>query len=367
MRMLAYVEDPGAANWFVPMVRAMPDEDITLLAAGAALRYLRDRGLEAANVGEDARADDLLVQYAPDLVVTGTSENLESLGLALIDAARNAGIPSAAPVDQTANAQHRFRGTSDDPLRHVPDLVMVADDIAFRAFAGLGVSEAAIAVTGNPHHDRVLSAAAGFSEQGREPLRRETVPGAATRPVIVFLAEVGYAVNPEADHWNATLNFEGRDGTAPRCARMLEEVLDAVEQLSSRPWFVLRLHPKNAQEEFAAYRQEIDQVSTGGDPLALVWAADMVVGMSGSLLEEAHLMGRPCLSILPHAAERDWLPGIASGAIPAVEDRAALHTHLSGPWQAAEVTYRAGGAGVAMAEALHRLVTAHHGAARQTA
>ncbi|MDG2481070.1 MAG: hypothetical protein P8Q36_09425 [Alphaproteobacteria bacterium] len=367
MRMLAYVEDPGAANWFVPMIAAMSGDDIILLAAGAAVGYLRDRGLEVLDVSEETQAGDLLSRHAPGLVVSGTSENLESPGLALIDAARDAGIPSAAPVDQAANAQHRFRGTSDNPLRHAPDLVMVADDRAATAFAELGFAGSAVAVTGNPHHDWVLSAAAGFEGQGREALRKAALPEAGTRPVIIFLAEVGYAVNPEADRWNATLNFEGRDGTAPRCARMLEELLDAMAQHSPRPWIVLRLHPKNTRDEFAAYLDEIDQVSEGGDPLALVWAADLMVGMSGSLLEEAHLMGRPCLSILPYAVERDWLPGIGSGAIPAVEHRSGLHARLNGPWQATPVSHRAGGAGAAMAEALHRLVAHHHGAGRQTA
>jgi len=356
MRVLAFVEDPGAANWMAPLVGALADDMVVLTAAGSALSYLADRGLTAIPLESDVDAETLLARHRPDLLVTGTSENLESPGLALVDAARRAGVPSAALVDQAANAEHRFRGTGNDPLGHAPDLVLVPDDRAAQAFVGLGLARDAIAVTGNPHHDRVLARAAELEAEGRAAVRARVAPDAAGLPLVVFLAEVGYVVNPEAERWSSEFNFEGRDGQSPRCARMLEELLDALAGLPQRSYVVLRLHPKNTRDEFETYGDAIDLVSQGGDPLSLVWAADLVVGLSGSLLEEAYLMGRPCLSILPHRAERAWLPGLQSGAIPMVEDRVALRRHLAQPWLAEPARRRsAGTAAAAMAAALHRL------------
>lgn len=357
MRVLAYVEDPGAANWIGPLVKALPAEEVDLFARGAALAYLRDRGMDPKELEPTVAADDLIRRCEPEVVVTGTSENLTSLGLDLIDAARIHGIPSAAPVDQAANAQHRFRGSGEDPRRHAPDLVLVADTETADALYRLGFADDAVVVTGNPHHNRVRAVATELDNEGRDHVRARLFPDAKDRPVAMFLAEIGYVVNPEAERWNRELNFTGRDGSAPRCARMLEEWLDALALLPQRPYVVLRLHPKNEADEFAAYAGEIDLVNEGGDPLPFVWAADLVTGMSSSLLEEAQIMGRPCLSILPHTVERNWLSGLRSGKIPTVESRMALQRALATSWTnlMGGSHGASDGAASAMASAIRRL------------
>jgi hypothetical protein len=329
--LLIHVEDPGAANWIVPLVPALTESGpaFTLVCEPALADYFAARGIAAAMLDETTDAPTLLARYKPGLVLVGTSENLASRGLDLIDAARTAGIASAGFVDQSGNAEHRFRGRSGNPLAHAPDWLFVPDDAAAAAFAALGLPDARIIVTGNPHLDRVRAVAHMLAQEGRAPVRARILPDApADRPVVIFLAEIGYVVNPEAAAWEDALSFAGRSGDAPRCARILEEVLDAIATIAPRPWIVLRLHPKNCRAEFAAYEKEIEAVSEGGDPLALLWAADLVIGMSSSPLEEAYVMGRPVLSVLPHPVERQWLASIASGAIPTVENRSALRTTL---------------------------------------
>ncbi len=326
---LIYVEDPGAANWIVPLSNAGCLPTLMLYCEPPLLAYFAARGVAATPIADAITAGDLLAKSQPSLVLVGTSENLASRGLDLIDAAAAAGIPSASFVDQGANAEHRFRGTTANPLAHAPDWLFVADSAAADAFAALGLPRRRIVVSGNPHLDRVRAAARNFAREGRRAVRARVAPGAPTnRSLVVFLAEIGYVVNPERTEWEAELNFAGRTGDAPRCARILEEVLDVVATLASQPWLVLRLHPKNRRDEFAAYAGEIDQVSEGGDPLGLFWAADLVIGMSSAPVEEAHAMGRPVLSVLPHPVERTWLPGLADGSIPIVDNSADLRCTL---------------------------------------
>jgi hypothetical protein len=92
---------------------------------------------------------------------------------------------------------------------------------------------------------------------------------------------------------------------------------------------VLRLHPKNTRDEFAAYLGEFDEVSAGGDPLALIHSADAVVGMTSMLLLEAALLGRPTLAIVPRAVERDWLPSIRAGVTRCATTRAEVAAELA--------------------------------------
>ncbi|MBO6783435.1 MAG: hypothetical protein JJ899_09235 [Alphaproteobacteria bacterium] len=332
-RLLIHVEDPGAANWVVALVPALKTagRGFEIVCEAGVSDYLSARGVSADILASDVSPAELLDERQPEAILAGTSENLDSRALALIDAARKRGLPTAAFVDQGGNAEHRFRGRTDDPLAHAPDWLFVPDRDCADAFEGLGFKGSRLVVSGNPHLDRARQVAGELAAEGRAAVRRRVAPDAPTdRPLVVFLAEIGYVVNPEGPDWERELQFTGRDGTAPRAARILEEVLDALNGVDPSPWIVLRLHPKNTADEFAAYAGEVDAVSAGGDPLALLWAADLVVGMSSSPLEETHAMGRPALSVLPHPAERKWLAGLASGAIACVETRDDLRRILPG-------------------------------------
>ncbi len=92
---------------------------------------------------------------------------------------------------------------------------------------------------------------------------------------------------------------------------------------------MLRLHPGNGLEDYSQLHPRIDAVSHGGDPLPIVWCADLVVGMTTMLLVEAFLLGRPTLSVIPRAAEAEWLPTTASGLTPVATTRAQLIANLT--------------------------------------
>jgi hypothetical protein len=324
-KVLIHVEDPGAANWILPVLPALKQRGVAvaLLAEGAAVDYLKARG-----VRDFASEADVAVEAA-DFVLVGTSENLASRGLALIDRARASGVPCAAVVDQAVNAEHRFRGLGRDPLRHLPDWVFLPHAQSAERFMALGAQSERCIVVGNPHHDRVLAAGRDLAREGRAAVRSRVLPQApGGRPVVVFVSEVGYVVNPEAERWQAANGFAGRGATRARSAVVLEEVLDACAAMTPRPFLVLRLHPKNRPEEFAPYSGELDAISQGDDPLALVYAADLVIGMTSALLEEAAMLGRRALAALPRPEEREWLTMVADGRIPHVLSRQQLRAAL---------------------------------------
>jgi hypothetical protein len=335
--LLVFVEDPGAANWIVALAPALARSTLSsrVLAAGAAQAYLRDRGIAFETLSHADDASALLDRVRPRMVMTGTSENLDTLGLALIAEARRRGLPTLSYVDQAANAEHRFRGRSGSPLAYAPDMLLLPDEAARAAFSALGFPQSRIVVTGNPHHDRVAAAAHNFARDGRAAVRARMCPTLpADRPLVVFLSEIGYVVNPEGPDWEQQFTLTGRGPDFPRgratyrTAIVLEEVIDALAVLSPRPLLVVRLHPKNARDEFTAYGNEVDAFSADGDPLALVYAADLVVGMTTALLEEAHIIGRSTLAVLPRAAERDWLEALRTGRIRCVTERTQIRPSI---------------------------------------
>ena len=340
-KVLIHVEDPGAANWILPLLSALEARGVAvdLVAEGTAVDYLRTRGVTNFASQPSGRTDFVLV---------GTAENLASHALSLIDTARTRGVPCAAVVDQAANAEHRFRGTTEDPLRHFPDWLFLPDSATAERFAALGAARERCIIVGNPHHDRVVAIGQAFEREGRAAMRRRLFPQVPERqPIAVFVSEVGYIVNPETEIWQAANGFAGRGATRYRSAVILEEVLDACRTLVQRPYMALRLHPKNSPDEFVAYAKELDTVSEGGDPLALVYVADLVIGMTSALLEEAAILGRPTLAVLPRVEERTWLAMVADGRIPSVVSREQLRGALPALLGGGEAHIRPASAGAA--------------------
>lgn len=290
------------------------------MADGIAAAYLADRGIPPS------------APFAPEeanFVLTGTSENLQSRGLDEIGNARQRGIPSGAVVDQAVNAAHRFSGGGPDALAFAPDMVFVPDDAARDAFTTLGLPPTRIANVGNPHHDWLRRRRSELQGLDRNALRQRLLPQAdPARAIVLFVSEVGYVVNPEAARWTTENRFHGRGGNTFRSAVVLEELLDACADLPDQPQVVLRLHPKNTEAEFATYRGELAAVSAGGDPLEAVLAADLVIGMTSALLEDAWVIGARVMAVLPRPEEKSWLQPVAKGFIPAVGNRAELRRLL---------------------------------------
>lgn len=343
-RVLIFVEDPGVANYVALLPTALSERGHSpvLWSAGIATDYLARRGVRQQVVAASVTADQILDAVRPRAVVVGTAENPETIGLSLIDAARAAGITSIGVIDAAMNAEGRFRGRGDAALTHPPDWLVVPDEWTKRLFVALGFPEARAAVCGHPHYDYVLDMAGSLSDTDRRRFRRRFFPGVeAGRQVVVFVAERparrrGISPTPPFD----TYTLSGRGTGAGRMEIVLEEFLDAVNAVSPRPYLVLRTHPKDAPGDYGPYLKEFDRVDGESPPLELVAAADAVVGATSMLLTEAALLGRPTLSILPRAAEKEWLPSVRAGLTRCVTERHEVATALTDLLRAAPLVRR---------------------------
>jgi hypothetical protein len=321
--LLAFIEDPGAANFVGPILARKADAggDVRLYAEGAGADRLREMAVQFHDAVEMGIAAEAIRREAPWAVLIGTSENLDTTAFDLIKAAQAMGVPSIAGVDNLANADFRFRGHGDDPLTHAPDYLLLSDDLARRNFADLGFSADRMFVCGHPYFDTVREAGAVMAKEGRAAYRLRLFPNAGFRPVALFLAEISSGLNPAQFTKSTDYTLNGRGRSVGRTEIVIEEFLDAAATMKQQPYLVLRPHPKNTDAELGPYFGEFDMICRGGSSLEAVFAADLIVGMSTSLLVEASLLGRPTLSIVPRLAEREWLPTTAAGITPCVHWR----------------------------------------------
>jgi len=322
---LIHVEDPGAANYVAGLPEALASRGVSsvLFAEGKARGQLDAFGCPYEPLPGRARSESLLDQSRPRLVLVGTAEHRDSLGLSLIAAAKARGIPSAGVVDGPAYPDERFRGRAAGPLSFAPDRVLVPDEATRRSFIALGMADDAVIAAGHPLFDRMRAERARLDAEGRAVVRTRVLPAApAGRPVLVFLAEISDGYRPELYRRHAGYRLTGRGTTDMRTAVVVEEFLDASRSLGA--YRVLRLHPKNTKDEFAVYASEFDAISAGGAPHELIYAVDLVVGMTTMLLVEATLLGRPTLSIVPDPVEAKWLPTASGGLTPVIDRRENL-------------------------------------------
>lgn len=322
-KVLVFVEDPGAANYALPLLAPL---DAILWTASPLLPYLAARGVQPAQV-----LDGPIAELPPDvgLLLVGTSENLQTAAHDLVRQAKERGVPSVGMIDFPANAAARFRGVTDSPLAHAPDWLLVTDDGTARHYEDLGFPPNKIGRVGHPHFDTVLALRDKLEQEGVAAVRRRLLPEVPEgQKLIVFLSEISGGLDPQQYRRSADYSLDGRGGRDDRTGIVIEAFLDESAILTPRPYRLLRLHPKNTRDEFGTLLDEFDGISQAGTPLEMVFACDLVCGMTTMLLYEAALLGRPTLAILPRAAEGAWLPTIAAGITPAAITRPALSRML---------------------------------------
>jgi hypothetical protein len=329
---LLFVEDPSAANYAALLLPAFIRKGwrTRIYASGVACESLRARGMVFAEAPSDSDARSLLSLINPSCVLTGNAENPETLGLRLIDAAREAGIPSVGFVDALMRAFYRFRGTTADPLAHAPDLLLVPDDRTGEAFAALGYPPENTVVCGHPQYDETMAVGRCWDKEGGPAdFRRRLFPGVAVeRKILTFVSEGSFRYPSARKSAEAEYGFLGRGADKGRTRIVLEEVLDAVAGFADKPYFVFRAHPIEKAEDYAEYGADVDRFSSGGSPLELVYASDLTVGMTSMLLLEAALLGRPTLAVLARKSEIELLPNVRVGLTPHVLNRRDLRSML---------------------------------------
>jgi hypothetical protein len=329
---LMFAEDTGAANFVAPVHEALRNHGRAsiILAAGTAFKCLSDRGIKSSEINAGDSIEGILDDLTPSILLIGTSENPDSPGFKLREAARLRNITTVGVIDAAVNAAYRFRGHSPAALTHAPDWLIVPDEWTEKLFIHLGYQEEKIVVCGNPHFDHIIDVAAGLSKAESQSLRNRILPGLGqNQKAFVFVAEGADRLRrlaPVAPSQEYTL--KGWGSSKGRTEIVLEEFLTAVQSLSPRPYVILRPHPKDAPDEYHDYLKYIDRVDTKTSPPELVYCADLIVGATSMLLQEAAIMGKSVLSILPRTEEREWLQGVRTGFIPFVTTRNELKTIL---------------------------------------
>ena len=332
VQLLMFAEDTGAANCIakIPEILAEKGVKYHLLANGAAIDYFNKRGVHSNPNTEGLNASQVIAFLAPDLILVGTSENLDSLGLFLIKEARATGIETIGIIDAFPNADRRFCGRSNNPLAFIPDWLIVPDLWTKQAYIDLGVDSSHIKVLGHPHYDFVLEQKDQLAHETKTAVRRRVLSdNSENRKVVTFAAEGPVRLKPKSNQYLSECTIPVRNYNLGRTEIVLEAFIKATNNISNKPFMVLRLHPKDELSDYEAYLDEFDLVSNNGPPLDLIYASDIVVGITSTILIEALLLGASVLSILPHKRDIETLSINRMNVSPYVTNEMDLQMELN--------------------------------------
>lgn len=326
--MLLFVEDPGALNYMRELPAGVAEQGIPVVfaAGGTARRMLDQQGISCEAVDSLATAAQLLRDLQPRLCVVGTAEDPDAIGLALIDQCRRENRVSLGLVDGPANLEWRFRGEEQSSLAYAPDWLIVPDEGTRQGFIKLGMPTDRVSACGHPLYDRLRTHRRGTAE--RQKLRAMLWPDAGDRPVLVFLSELSTGLDPAQFQRSADYTLVGDGHSCRRTDIVLEEILRVARQLHPSPYVVLRLHPKMTEDDVAIPTAGVDAVSKTGAVQDVLEAADAIVGMTSVALDEALVLEKPVLSVLPRICEASWSLGVNCGLIPVATSRAELTAWL---------------------------------------
>jgi len=304
-------DDPGAAAFLAGVLAAaLPGVRWRLGAGGAAARWFDAEGIDHESI------DDLRTP-SPRVAVAGTGEDPGAPAMRFLDAAAREGAVTVAVVDANIAVVARFGAGGRAALRW-PDHLLVADAAAGDALRRAGAPPARVHVVGSAALDRLV---AKHSPPPLEPPRR-----------LLFIGEPpgGYAeLRLERDE---RYRLDGWSRPRGRTETVLEEVILALEARAAAGaaamQLVIRPHPKCPPAQFEPYRSRVHAIDRDGPSWRAIAASHAVVGLTSAALDEAVVLGRPTLSIVPVLEEGTWLRSAAQGVTPCASTRAELRAAI---------------------------------------
>ncbi len=321
-KVLVFVEDPGVTNMVIdfPNILKKFNFKIQIIANNYASEILLKKNISHIKILNERELIKYLKSNDFNIFLVGTSENKNSLGLNLIDIAKDKKILSIGLVDMMANYNCRFSGNSTDPLFYKPDKIIVTDENTKSKFINIGFEKENIFICSHPQEERL--------KNSKDSLIKQKIKNKKNSQRWLFVAESSDILNPNESFFNNDFTLLGRGKCKWRTGIVLEEIIDIVKTFNPKPDLVLRMHPKNSEKQFEDWSNEFvfDEIL---DPIESVLHSDVVLGMSSNLLVEAMHLGKPVFSVLTRSSEKEWMHELKMNFIYSVYNRKNLNCLLN--------------------------------------
>lgn len=308
--------EPGGAEVLIPVIKLLKTQTVhkvIVLGYGYGAERFKRAGIEYEEVGHIAKGEfTILDRHGPNLVISSATSHPDHdmSEKHLWESARTSGIPTLAFLDQWQNYAIRFSGPgSAEPLAYLPDFINAIDAIGERELIAAGIDPQHLIKLGQPYLSALTTDIALVD--------KDTVRSALKLPlgrrVVLFASEA------IAEHYGKSRGYDQYDAIALFMDRMAAKA-------GRGDLLLIKLHPKDTLFEYQkilANYPNLDTLLIQNEVSALEALAisDEVFGMTSVMLVQAHILGKPVVSLQPGLCVEDPLVLSRCGIIEAVVDK----------------------------------------------
>jgi len=219
-----------------------------------------------------------------DLILTGTSPSSD-VEYNMWRFARDSGKDSICILDMTKHCQERFYKNGE---LFLPDMIFVVDEEGKEAVSCIGVAPDNIIVTGSPYLDAVCQFR--LTNEEKEQVRGELKLG--RKRLLTFCTEY-IAASGEKELYGYD-EFDILRGLSKYIRKR------GFDNIRLR----IRLHPKDESNMYEEFFKTMDdgidfEIAAGEIGNRFFQASDAVIGMTSTILTEAHMLGLHVVSFQP--------------------------------------------------------------------
>ena len=311
---LLFSRDPGGCNVIAPLFNDLSKGyKVKLYGKDVALSKYKEYGLEGKDIMDSIdnitleEIEMFLIKERPDFIITGTSAD-DLVEKYLWKIAEKLRIPSFAILDQWVNYGIRFSEFGVSQLKdynktkkhpYLPYRILVMDEYAKDKLVLEGINEENILVSGNPYFDYIKYRKEQITKEHIERFRSNIIGCKSEEILITFVSEPitkTYKENETSEHY---LGYTERT----IFKEFISVLNNFTNEFEKNIKLIIRLHPKDDEDNYNDLINLIDKksITTIIDNklygLDLMYASDLICGMSSMFLLESVILGKPIISI----------------------------------------------------------------------
>ena len=281
-------ENLGGFQAILPVIKGLEKTYLTkTILAGASCQEAKKEKINFDSAKNISDLESHLLINKPDFIFTGTSRNDDGLSIEkkIIEIARREGISTASIVDGWGNYEERFSKNRKD-LKYLPDDILVIDE-RMKKEIEKKVPYQKISITGNPSFDRYAVL-----------LKFKT-----KKNLIVFFSQ-----------FFTKLNKKTGNRVGPDEVKVFRDFLESIEEIEPKKKIIIKFHPD--KENLSKYdnlirksklKENIRKAEKRADTEKLLREAELVVGISSTMLFKAALLCKRVVSYQPGFKGKDSL------------------------------------------------------------
>lgn len=276
-KILFHTRQAGSASALIPVVNQLKEKgfSVLILCEAESINLWRSSGLNYIETSSFIK--DVLDDYSPDFIVTGTSLKVEQDAKYWNWAHVNS-IPSLAYVESWVNYKQRFTVTND--FDTLPNIIGVADELIKKRFKEEGLQKNIIKVLPQPRFDDLIKKYSKFNKvKSKKDIVIFTDPLYLGKENVKKI--VGYSSNEALNGILASLSYNS---------------------IQAEHNVIIKLHPREKESDYNLkqnYKNLVVKFSKE-DTYKLMFNASLVLGFTSIVLVDSSFLGIPTISYQPN-------------------------------------------------------------------